>query len=339
MRILLAIVGVLAGAFAAGCLLALIGFIEGCIRGYKMQHFIILFCKWERDYYDKEKPGRIRFSFSTKSALQIIPSILMVPDLKDRADGEKKAGPSVTRESVVLAVIMAMLAIVAFGSALFITIRYSGGKMPGFLMGVLCGVAATFGMFAWIGFSLGSRNGLQSRITELVKPLRDENLMDSFTMPPFAREEYDKAQVGMKRGYAQTYYVVAEIRNDLPAMTEAVRELEALGTTGLTEQGAFHVDTILYSFYSFRKIDPELADKYYRHSKKLIEEDKDCNGRRKLAYYAFYILKDFELARKYALEGLESMTAPDPRMGIVQRNFEEKMLRYLITRLDEEQKS
>ena len=339
MRILLAIVGLLIGAFAAGCLLALIGFIEGCIRGYKMQHVVLLFCKWERDYYDKENPGRIKFSFSPKSALQIIPSILMVPDPKDRVDGEKKKGPYGTMESVVLAVICTVLAVVAFGSAVFITIRYSGEKMPGFLVGVLCGVAATFGMFAWIGFSIGSRNGLQSRLMELVKPLRDENVMASFTMPPFAREEYDKAQVGVKRNYAQTYYVVAEIRNDLPAMTEAVRELEALGNTGLTELGAFHVDTILYSFYSFRKIDPELAEKYYRHSQKSIENDKDCNGRRKLAYYAFYVRKDLELARKYVLEGLEAMKTPDPKMGLVQRNFEEKMLRYLLSRLDEEQTS
>ena len=339
MNILISFLGLLAGAFVAGCLLAIIGLIEGSIRGMIFQNLVILFFKWERDYYDKEHPGKIKFSFAFKRALQFFPTISMIPDPQKKKSNEEKPASKGSNGSVALAIIFALLAVVAFGVAIYLVFSHGEERMTAFLIGVLCGVTAAFATFSWIGFNLGAKKGLRVRGRELVKPLHDENLMESFTMPPFAREEYDKAADSMKREYLCIYYIVAEIKNDLPAMTEAVRELEALGTTGLTEQGAFHGDTILYSFYSFRKIDPELADKYYQHSKKLIEDDKDCNGRRKLAYYAFYILKDFELARKYAMEGLESMSAPDPRMGIVQRNFEEKMLRYLITRLDEEQKS
>ena len=337
MNILFMILGLLAGSFVAGCLVCVVGYIEGRIKGAILQSVTFMCFKWEKDYYDKERPGRWVCSCSMKRMIQFIPTILMAPDpRRPKTEGAEKKKEQIGRSYQVAGIIFAIVAALTFGICIYLCVQPEDGRMHNFIIGALCGVTAMLALMAWIGLKSGKNGGLESKTRELGWHLSDEKKMEAFTMPPFAHESYDTAQSAFQVRYATTYYIVAEIKNDLPAMTEAIHALMALSPTGLTEASTFTVDSILFSFFSFRKIDPEQAEKYYQHSRKALDNDKDCNGRRKLAYYAFFIKKDRELARQYAREGLEAMRTPDPRMGIVQRDFEEKMLRYLISRLDEE---
>ena len=64
-----------------------------------------------------------------------------------------------------------------------------------------------------------------------------------------------------------------------------------------------------------------------------LEKDKDSNGRRRLAYYAYYIEGDREKAKKYLAEGIKALDARETVMLDVEHDLEEKMLRYLEEQL------
>ncbi|MBP5492156.1 MAG: hypothetical protein J6Y08_04865 [Clostridiales bacterium] len=181
----------------------------------------------------------------------------------------------------------------------------------------------------------GTPSGLQKQILEIRDVILKET-PDPLPAFPFAHPEFEKASLGEKVVYLGIFYRYAEMRNDLMAMAEAAHAYEKLGTLTLTETGHTHVDGTLFVYYSFREKNPELAKKYYQHSRKAIDNDMDCNGRRKLAYYAYYILEDKALARTYLEQGLWALTVEDPRMAKLERTLEERMLGYLKSLLDNE---
>ena len=88
-------------------------------------------------------------------------------------------------------------------------------------------------------------------------------------------------------------------------------------------------------YYSFRVKDPEKATFHYNRSKNDIDRDMDANGRRRLAYYAYYTLCDADAARKYVDQGLDALKVPDPLRTRYENGLEEKMLKYLKSVLDQ----
>ena len=143
-------------------------------------------------------------------------------------------------------------------------------------------------------------------------------------MPEFAVGEFGKASILEKIDYAVRYYQLAEIKNELTAMSLCASSMERLISPGLKPDLRSRLDSELFSFYSFRCKDPQK-----------IDSAMDPSGRRKLAYYSLYILSDKEAARSFTEQGIRGLSVSDPRIFPTITENEEKMLSYIKSILEE----
>lgn len=299
---------------------------------YKAKGFILitvagLFIRWDRDYYDKERPGKMKFSRTRLN--QIYPTAFLY---KKGVDASKEKSTFHTVLAIVLAVIFGVL------SLLLGVIRTDSlSSEVSALLGGMC--AGGFGLFFSISYYKLKRvqtpTGLDAQTWQLMMSIHQAKTEEDLAVLPFDHVLYGSAALGSKLKYLCTFYRVAEMRNDLAAMSECIDEMTRLKAVGLTDMGHFYLDNVLFSYYSFRHKVPELANQFYQHSKRNIDADTDSNGRRKLAYYAYYILNDKEAARRFVEEGLAGLTVDDPRQYEIFLKFEEKMLLYLKSQLEQ----
>jgi len=91
---------------------------------------------------------------------------------------------------------------------------------------------------------------------------------------------------------------------------------------------AFYYEII---FFNLLTGDNEKAVRYYEKAGKILEKDRDINGLRIKAYYAHYVERDNEKARRLAEEGMGVMEKY-PFRG--QAIFEEDQLQKLIRRIE-----
>lgn len=327
MGFLLIILGIILGLIGFGWIWVLFEYLYYKAKGFVLITVAGLFIRWDRDYYDKENPGKMKFSRTRLN--QIYPTVLMY---KKGADEEARKSTFHTVLAVVLAVTFAVLTLMN-GYGAFDSMKQ---EVRGFLGG-LC--AGAFGFFFSISYYNIKRHkkpvGLEARIWELSMSMQKAKTEEDLVAQPFDHAMYGSAALGSKIRYLCSFYRVAEMRNDLAAMSECIDEMTRLKTVGLTDMGHFYLDTVLFSYYSFRHKVPILATQFYQHSKRNIDADTDANGRRKLAYYAFYVLNDKEAAKKYVEEGLLALSVDDPRQLEIFLKFEEKMLLYLKSQLQQ----
>ncbi len=327
MGFLLIILGIILGLIGFGWIWVLFEYLYYKAKGFVLITVAGLFIRWDRDYYDKENPGKMKFSRTRLN--QIYPTVLMY---KKGADEEVRKSTFHTVLAVVLAVTFAVLTLMN-GYGAFDSMKQ---EVRGFLGG-LC--AGAFGFFFSISYYNIKRHkkpeGLEARIWELSMSMQQAKTEEDLVAQPFDHAMFGSAALGSKIRYLCSFYRVAEMRNDLAAMSECIDEMTRLKTVGLTDMGHFYLDTVLFSYYSFRHKVPVLATQFYQHSKRNIDADTDANGRRKLAYYAFYVLNDKEAAKKYVEEGLSALSVDDPRQLEIFLKFEEKMLLYLKSQLQQ----
>ena len=327
MGFLLIILGIILGLIGFGWIWVLFEYLYYKAKGFVLITVAGLFIRWDRDYYDKEHPGKMKFSRTRLN--QIYPTVLMY---KKGADEEVRKSTFHTVLAVVLAVTFAVLTLMN-GYGAFDSMKQ---EVRGFLGG-LC--AGAFGFFFSISYYNIKRHkkpeGLEARIWELSMSMQKAKTEEDLVAQPFDHAMYGSAALGSKIRYLCSFYRVAEMRNDLTAMSECIDAMTRLKTVGLTDMGHFYLDTVLFSYYSFRHKIPQLATQFYQHSKRNIDADTDANGRRKLAYYAFYVLNDKEAAKKYVEEGLSALSVDDPRQVEIFLKFEEKMLLYLKSQLQQ----
>jgi len=327
MGFLLIILGIILGLIGFGWIWVLFEYLYYKAKGFVLITVAGLFIRWDRDYYDKENPGKMKFSRTRLN--QIYPTVLMY---KKGADEEVRKSTFHTVLAVVLAVTFAVLTLMN-GYGAFDSMKQ---EVRGFLGG-LC--AGAFGFFFSISYYNIKRHkkpeGLEARIWELSMSMQQAKTEEDLVAQPFDHAMFGSAALGSKIRYLCSFYRVAEMRNDLAAMSECIDEMTRLKTVGLTDMGHFYLDTVLFSYYSFRHKVPILATQFYQHSKRNIDADTDANGRRKLAYYAFYVLNDKEAAKKYVEEGLSALSVDDPRQLEIFLKFEEKMLLYLKSQLQQ----
>jgi len=327
MGFLLIILGIILGLIGFGWIWVLFEYLYYKAKGFVLITVAGLFIRWDRDYYDKENPGKMKFSRTRLN--QIYPTVLMY---KKGADEEVRKSTFHTVLAVVLAVTFAVLTLMN-GYGAFDSMKQ---EVRGFLGG-LC--AGAFGFFFSISYYNIKRHkkpeGLEARIWELSMSMQQAKTEEDLVAQPFDHAMFGSAALGSKIRYLCSFYRVAEMRNDLAAMSECIDEMTRLKTVGLTDMGHFYLDTVLFSYYSFRHKVPILATQFYQHSKRNIDADTDANGRRKLAYYAFYVLNDKEAAKKHVEEGLSALSVDDPRQLEIFLKFEEKMLLYLKSQLQQ----
>ena len=92
---------------------------------------------------------------------------------------------------------------------------------------------------------------------------------------------------------------------------------------------SFHRDSALMMHYSYWEPDPNRAKVHYESSKGMIDNDKDSNGRRRLAYYSLFVLGDTDLAQRYLEEAISALGSSDPRVTECEKNLERKILEKL----------
>lgn len=81
-------------------------------------------------------------------------------------------------------------------------------------------------------------------------------------------------------------------------------------------------------YYSYINPNYEKAIKYYNVAREELENDVDSNGRRVLAYYQLYVIKNPALARETAMAGINVL---DKGMALdIERRLEEKLLNKLL---------
>ena len=323
LELLIGLLAIWAGMFFFGLLTCGIQYLLWKNKGFLFMNFTCLFWRWDKDFYDPDEPGRIRCSFTRLN--QFFPTLLMMSKTYPMEKSRRNARIS--------AVIYFILSLLLLGGGGVIALFAPDTPWLLFVRYALGGGFAYFLTMALYSHKSGSKPaGLVQKICE-IREVMIRNDADDLPQIPFAYPEYARATLTDKVNYLGIFYRYAEVRNDLMAMAEAANAYSKLGTMTLTETGHFRVDTALFAYYSFRERKPELAKKYYEHSKKSIDRDMDSNGRRKLAYYAFYILGDRELAGTYLEQGLRALDVDDPRLSDIERDLETRMLRYLESQL------
>ncbi|MBR3033135.1 MAG: hypothetical protein IKH92_08970 [Clostridiales bacterium] len=326
MIFLLELLGLICGILLFGWIHVLVHYLIYRAKGYSCDHVAGIFIRWQRDYYDPDEPGKMKFRVTRMN--QTYPTILMI---KKPADKRKKP-------TCLKLVIFILLAVVFIALSIINEVCWydaAGKYLGGFITGVFIGGAVLFlQMIIFEVRNLKDPTGLRAKILAIRDSLMTAETAADIVAEPFDFVSYANASLSDKVNYLHVFFFSAEIRNDLTAMSVCISEITKLNTIGLTDTGHFALDGILFEYYSFRHKIPELATRYYQHSKKNIDNDTDFNGRRRLAYYSFYILGDREAARRYMDEGFAALSVDDPRHLKISRVYEEKMLRYLKSQLD-----
>ena len=177
--------------------------------------------------------------------------------------------------------------------------------------------------------------GLEALRIEKTRELIDGKDPEEVDFPSLETLSFPKATTQQKIHYCFSRYLWAEMRNDLTAMAEAAHYLYENRAAYLPATFVKARNSMLVSYYSFREKNPEMAKQFYEETPSELEADKDCNGRRILAYYAFYVLGDRERAKNYMQEGLKALSANDAALLPAQRATEERMLLYLKSQIED----
>ena len=318
--------GAFLGFFVLGYIRALIEYLYGKLKGYRFFGLTHLFLLWKKDLYSETDPGGIRFS--TCRISHLTPHVDMF-----RADATEE---DLNNHNMVLFFIW-FLCGMATGIPARVFFQGDFRTVANFVHGILTGLTFVF-LFGILSVNFGrwsKSTPLSGKTRSIRLLLQNKNLLLETPMPEFAVGEFGKANILEKIEYAVRYYQLAEIKNELTAMSLCATSMERLITPGLKPDLRSQLDSELFSYYSFRCKDPEKAMKHYRGSRKEIDSAMDPSGRRKLAYFSLYILSDKEAAQSFTEQGLRGLSVSDPRVFPTITENEENMLTYLRSVLEE----
>jgi len=209
--------------------------------------------------------------------------------------------------------------------------RFFHGYFQYFVEGVIISLACMV-LAEWIAPLMKKRSTEMIRkISEQIRSASPDTHIDFPTWPEFVALSPSNMDTV---SYACLGYLIGEQENNYEMIHEMADHLMKVNYTALPSFLKKRVDGKLMSFFSFRFKDPEQADFYYHRSRWDIYNDQDCNGRRRLAYYTYYVLGDVNEARDLVRQGLQATKVPDPLRTDYENALETKMLLYLKSQLD-----
>ena len=145
---------------------------------------------------------------------------------------------------------------------------------------------------------------LTGYVNSAVKQLRQGVSFEDMNLKPLAQLPYNNVSNLEKMMYYQLYipYLIAsdrteELKGPIGEMTQYYDNREYI----LQETLSYYW---LIFYYSRYEIDPRRADMFYERVSATLQNDKDANAKRVLAYYHYGVKNDVEAARKYVREGL-----------------------------------
>ena len=328
MNILMLLLGAIVSFYLFGLIMAGVNCLVASHYGAKTVSFSFLWWKWQRVSSDGTTVSATGKWKVSKSKFRIIAEAIYIRT-NITSEQEKK----IKRYTYLILLILLIPVLTgAFFAGYFLSapLRY-------FFFGLLI-------MLTLLGVTVfRTRNspgsGLEQFRADKTRELFEGKPLSEVELPPLEELPYENATKMEKIMYSLSRFRISEMKNDLPAMTESAHFLMEQDTDKLLPGLQVAVDGVLVMYYSFREINASLARKYYERSHLELEKDKDSNGRRRLAYYAYYIQGDKALARKYLEEGIKALDARETVMLDVEHDLEEKMLRYLETQIDSNEKN
>ncbi|MBR5040562.1 MAG: hypothetical protein IKX68_05560 [Clostridiales bacterium] len=180
------------------------------------------------------------------------------------------------------------------------------------------------------------KNAFRDFVAEKIYERHQKGSYREVELPPLTDLTHLDPSEPDKLLYLDMRYRKCSFENDLSGMAMCAMELELLNEAKLLQINRFSRNSNLMDYYAFRQKDPVKAREYYEKSKNEIEDDRDCNGRRKLAYFSYFVLKDPEKAKECIEQGFAALTVEDPMFTEEEKNYERQMLTYLKDLIDQE---
>lgn len=211
-------------------------------------------------------------------------------------------------------------------------------NMPSYLFIVMislgCGLAfqSTVSVFLSLYSVYKIKTSLAGYIRQTVNKIRSGQPYETLGLLPVENLPYNNIMDSEKILYYSLYMGYLDVIN---ADEELVRTAGKLGV--LLDGNEFHTPYIgaayaLVYYYSFRNINPELADHYYSVVKEYIEKDTDSNGFRVRAHYELTVHND----RNFAYQLAEKARANINNFSLgSERAYEEECIQKLFMRLSE----
>ena len=288
-----------------------------------MRMIYILGRTWIKNYYkDEQNPDnyiktKTKFSFLCNASVQTITLT-------------KEQKKSLVTLDVILELAVMIPFSIGFGYLYFTTKPLA---LKDFFFGIAC--VAVMMLFLLI-FSKMRYNKAHAYLLDLSERFLAADEHTTFPLLSWSQFLELEPLITEKLSYAMMCFIVAEQENNLMAMKEIVRNIDEINYQTLPPFLKFRMDAIYLMFYSYREIDPEKATKHYTRSKDSFDKDPDSNGRRRMAYYAYYILHDEVAAAKYVEQGIKGLEKHDPLRSRYENELERKMLFYLKSQLEGE---
>lgn len=142
---------------------------------------------------------------------------------------------------------------------------------------------------------------------EKIKRIRNGEKFTSLDMKPIDQLEFknpSKAERGMYNTLYATYLLACGRIEEMSVVAHDLTNQFIDSEYILLETGAYY---FLIYYYSRFELIPHLAKHFLDKCIATISADKDSNGKRVLAYYAFGVEQDFPKARKYLNEAFSSI--------------------------------
>lgn len=322
MNILMLLLGAIVSFYLFGLIVACVEGLVANSNGARTVSFSFLWWKWQKlssDGTTVSEKGKWKVS---KSKFRIIAELLYIRT-NITAEQEKK----IRRHTYLILLIIALPVLAGT--------FFAGYFLPAPFRYFFFGLLIMLTLLAVTVFRTRNSpgSGLEQFRADKTRELFEGKPISEIELPPLEELPYENATKMEKIMYSLSRYRIAEMKNDLAALTETAHFLTEQDTEKLIPGMQVAVDGTLVNYYSFREINAALAKKYYERSRLELEKDKDSNGRRRLAYYAYYIEGDREKAKKYLAEGIKALDARETVMLDVEHDLEEKMLRYLEEQL------
>ena len=295
--------------------------------GAEFRRWDFLCFRWERDLYAKgDKQGCLRFKINK---FVFAPHLIL--DLTNLSKKTIKITDIINvAANLLLAGVCLVLSIMSW-------IDLSEGALRNVVFGAVSGFAVYILIFIMaIVRTVGKKNTFQKFFAEKLQERHQNQSIRGVELPPLSELVHLNPTEPQKMIYLDTRYRKCSFENDLAGMAVCVQEMELLNDVMLLPSNRFSRDSDLMDYYAFRLKDPVKAREYYEKSQKEIEDDRDCNGRRKLAYFSYFVLKDVEKAKACIADGFAALSIEDPLFTEEEKKYEEQMLTYLKGLIEQE---
>ncbi|MBO4494701.1 MAG: hypothetical protein J5752_02460 [Clostridiales bacterium] len=331
------LLGFFVGSIIASLFYVLVACLIAKTKGWPIRSFSFLFWKWERDLYSEgagagtSDAARGDVSGSKAGTANLPPMKVRVTKFQFFAKVQFSLIAADKKFNLTCHIVYTLVALPIIAVFLYLHIKTSG-PLESFCEAIWLSFLA-IAVSEWI--VMARKDPAKEKLLEIMQTIRDASPEDHISLPTMEEFESLHPSLMIRVTFYFIGYLVGEQENNFAKIQEMADQLMKQNYSSLPSNTKIRIDSKMMSYFSFRMKDPERATFFYNRSKKDIDADMDANGRRRLAYYAYYALGDAEMARKYLDQGLEALKVPDTLRTRYENGLEEKMLKYLKSVLDQ----